>query len=163
MGAGKTSVGRVLARCLGRRFSDSDQWIFDATGKTVRQLRDEIGVEAMHRLEADHLLAALREEAPAVIAAAASVVDDARCRAALEGSGVIKVWLRASPQTLAARFDSSAHRPAFGADARQFLAEQAAAREPEFRRLSEVVVDVDNATPEEAAAAVIEKVPPALS
>jgi shikimate kinase len=157
MGAGKTSVGRVLAGRLGRPLSDSDEWILARTGTTVRELRNQMGVDAMHHLESEHLLDALEQSTPSVIAAAASVADDAACRHALARPGAVTVWLRGRPQTLAKRFDSSAHRPAFGADAQEFLAAQAASRYSEFEAISQAVVDVDEHTVEQAADAVMAK------
>ena len=157
MGAGKTSVGRILAQRLGRPLRDSDEWILEQTGRTVRRLRREIGVDGMHRFEAGHLRRALSESTPSIVAAAASIVDDPECRAALAQPGIATVWLRARPETLARRFDSSAHRPAFGEDPDRFLAAQAAARYPELEAISQVVVDVDDANPAETAEAVLTK------
>jgi shikimate kinase len=144
MGAGKTSVGRLLAKRLGWRFSDSDEEIWLTTGKTVRQLREDIGMDAMHALESDHLLTALADDVPSVICAAASAVDDERCREALSKSRVATVWLRASATTLAERFLSSGHRPAYGEDPFRFLSEQSASRAPHFEAVSRVIIDVDD-------------------
>lgn len=155
MGAGKTSVGRVLAGRLGRPLSDSDEWILAQTGRNVRELRDELGVDAMHRLESEHLLRALGESRPSVIAAAASIADDPACRQALSRPGVVTVWLRGKARTLAKRFDSSAHRPAYGDDPEKFLAAQADARNAEFEAISQVVVDVDEGSVEQTADAVL--------
>jgi shikimate kinase len=51
MGAGKTTTGRALALLLGRDWRDSDLDIETETGRTVRELRDTEGVDAMHRRE----------------------------------------------------------------------------------------------------------------
>lgn len=48
MGAGKTTVAHALGALLGRPVSDSDAAIEEATGATVRELRDRLGVDAMH-------------------------------------------------------------------------------------------------------------------
>ena len=157
MGAGKTSVGRILARRLAWPLSDSDEWILARTGETVRRLRAEIGVDAMHRLESDHLVDALADRHPSVVAAAASIADDPRARKALAAPGVVTVWLRARPATLATRFDSAAHRPAYGDDPDRFLAEQAESRYPEYEAMSQIAVDVDTTSAEDTAAAVMEK------
>lgn len=148
MGSGKTTVGIRLAERLGWPFRDSDADITGDTGRTVRTLRDELGVEAMHALEAQQLLRVLAESGPSVVAAAASVIEVAECRAAMTGSDVAVVWLRASPATLAERFGSDLHRPAFGADPATFLAEQAAVREPLYAAVGTLVLDVDGDDPE---------------
>jgi shikimate kinase len=154
MGVGKTSVGQVLARRLGWHLSDSDEEIRARTGKTVRQLRDEIGVDAMHQLEYEHLLTALAVEEPTIVCGAASIVEDAACRGALTQHGVVTVLLEATPATLSKRFLSSAHRPAYGNDPEAFLSEQRVLREPLFRAVSQIVVNVDQLTVEAAAEAI---------
>src|SRR5258707_15898480 len=88
MGAGKTTVGRALAARLGWTWRDSDATIEAATGETVRQLRDEEGVDAMHGREAAALLTALAEDPPSVISAAASVIDVPECREALSDPAI---------------------------------------------------------------------------
>jgi shikimate kinase len=101
-------------------------------------------MDAMHALESDHLLTALADDVPSVICAAASAVDDERCREALSKSRVATVWLRASATTLAERFLSSGHRPAYGEDPFRFLSEQSASRAPHFGAVSRVIIDVDD-------------------
>ncbi len=157
MGAGKSTVGRLLAARLGRPWRDSDAEIEAAAGLTVRELRDRDGVEAMHALEARHLLDALAAPEAGVISAAASVIDEPACRAALSAPAVTVIWLRASPAALARRFASAdRHRPEFGASPVTFLTEQAIRREPLLASLDPVVVDVDDIDPDEAAARAME-------
>lgn len=143
MGAGKTTVGRAVAERLGWPFRDSDADIEAATGRTVKELGEEIGVPAMHALEARQLLTALDHPVRSVVAAAASVIDVEACRRRLAAPDVVVLWLRADPATLAARFGSSAHRPAYGPDPATFLAEEARHRYPLFASLQPVVVDID--------------------
>jgi shikimate kinase len=157
MGSGKTVVGRRLAASLGWPCRDSDGEIEAATGLTVRQLRDRDGVDAMHALEARHLLDALAAPEPSVISAAASTVEVPACRAAMSDPGVAVVWLRATPETLARRFSArDRHRPEYGASPEAFLAEQAARRHPLFASLDPIVIDVDRIRPAEVAARAVE-------
>jgi shikimate kinase len=151
MGSGKTTVGRLLAGLLGWRFSDSDAEIEGTTGHDVRDLLELEGAPAMHAREADQLLHALSSEAPVVVGAAASVIDDSACRARLASGDVIVVWLRASPATLATRFRSSARRPSYGQDPAVFLAEQARVRYPLYEALGPLTIDVDAMSPQQAA------------
>jgi shikimate kinase len=157
MGSGKTTVGQRLAKRLGWAWRDSDADIEAATGLTVRELRDREGVVAMHGHESTQLLDALNSSEPSVISAAASVVDDPACRAAMTAPGVAVIWLHAEPALLATRFDSSdAHRPAYGRSTEAFLADQASEREPLLPGVHAHVIDVDDLTPDEEVARAID-------
>jgi shikimate kinase len=122
MGAGKSTVGRVLAARLHRPVADSDRDLELASGLTAEEWRDQRGTRALHAREASILLEALSMRRPAVICAAASTIERARCREALRASAAIVVWLRARPDTLAARFEREIHRPRFGSDPAAVLA-----------------------------------------
>jgi shikimate kinase len=158
MASGKTTVGRALASHLRWRFDDSDTAIQAATGLTVRELRDERGEPALREAEAAHLLRALEGSSEVVIAAAAGVVEDDRCLAALRGPGIQVVWLRASPALLAARFANEPHRPPYGDDPAAFLARQDALRSPLYASLDPLAIDVDGRTATETLATVAEAV-----
>jgi shikimate kinase len=156
MGSGKTTVGRRLAARLGWAWRDSDVDIERSTGLTVRELRDREGADAMHGREAAQLRDALATPEPNVISAAASVVDEAASRAAMTAPGVTVIWLHARPDVLAKRFDSAAHRPAYGDSPETFLADQASRREPLLAGIAAHVIDVDDITPNEAVARAME-------
>ena len=51
MGAGKTTVGRELAKALGLTFYDLDWYVESRMRKTVKQIFDEGGEEAFRRIE----------------------------------------------------------------------------------------------------------------
>ena len=134
----------MVASRLGWAICDSDEEILGTTGRTVARLQAEIGADAMHALEAAQLVFAVGRPGPTVICAAASVVENERCRSALTSPGVATVWLRASAETLAARFRSAEHRPEFGPDPRTFLDQQSSARASLFESVSRLVIDVDH-------------------
>lgn len=143
MGVGKTTVGRALATRLGRPLRDSDADIRAATGRSARQIDQERGTAELHRIEAEHLIGALGSGTPSVICAAASAIDDAECRAALAESGLILVWLRAEPASIAGWSRPDGHRRDLGPDRLARLAEQAASRYPRFEALRPFTVDVE--------------------
>ena len=156
MGTGKTTTGTILADRLGWTLRDSDPEIEALTGRTVKELRDELGTDPMHDLEAKALLNALAGDGPDVVCAAASVVDREDCSAAMHADGVVVAWLTVSPEVEAERFRSGAHRPWYGDDPAEFLARQARQREPEFRSLDPVIASTDTATAEEVADAILD-------
>jgi shikimate kinase len=145
MGTGKTTIGRALADRLGIRFDDSDAWLARSTGQKARELDEQNGTAHLHELEATHLLAAVAAPTRSVVAAAASVVEDPRCVAALEADGILVVLLRASVETLVERFGRDAHRPLHGTDPVAMFQAQTDRRGPVMERLAGFAVDVDRA------------------
>jgi shikimate kinase len=125
MGAGKTTTGRVLARHLDRPFRDCDADLEALDGRTGATIAVEDGVDRLHHLEEEVLLAALASDEPAVITGAGWVVESPRCRAAL-GQRALVVWLDLPVEGLVDRMATSSHRrPMLAADAEAVLARRA--------------------------------------
>ncbi|MGH9230509.1 MAG: shikimate kinase [Acidimicrobiales bacterium] len=165
MAVGKSTVGRGLAARVGRPFHDSDDDLAATRGVTGRALAEREGVDALHTWEAEHLLATLAATQPVVVAAAASVVDDAACLAALREPFVI--WLRAPAAVLARRLARGARaddhrRPVGDATA---IAELEVRRAGRFGRVADLTIDtvVDGVTtrPEAIVAAILPALGPA--
>ncbi|GII00771.1 shikimate kinase [Planobispora takensis] len=154
MGAGKSSVARLLAAGLGRELRDSDPDIAALyEGATAAEIVATVGKAVLHRREAAHLSEALAERPAVVIAAAASTVDTPDCRRMLKEAVV--VWLDAPPEVLAERMRSGAHRPHFERDLEAMLVKQRATRGPLFAEVADLVFDVSELTAEEVAARVL--------
>lgn len=109
MGAGKTTTGRALAERLGWQRWDSDEAIEAHAGATGAEIAARDGVEALHDLEAELFLAALDGPRPTVLSPAASVVEVARCRAALRTCTLV-AWLEAPVELLVERKAGGHHR-----------------------------------------------------
>lgn len=138
MGSGKTTVGQALAARLGRPFRDSDADLRARTGRSARDIAARDGVDALHALELAHLLDALVSDTPAVISAAASIIDTPAGRAALAAGDVRVAWLRIDPTIAARRMTGASHRPAH-----EPPAQQARRRDPWFQAAADIVVDAD--------------------
>ena len=156
MGTGKTSVGSALAAALRWPLSDSDFEIEAATGRTAREIARDDGPDAIHLEEQRHVLRALVAPAPIIVCAAASVVEFADCRAAMKERAVV-LWLRAELEVLVERFDHGGHRPQYGDDLRDMFQVQIETREPLYREIADLIVDVDSdpLTPAEISQSVI--------
>jgi shikimate kinase len=139
MGSGKTTVASRLATHWDRPLRDSDQDLRTLRGVTAAQLVDEHGREALHAWESDHLLASL-EDPRAVVAAAASAVEDPRCRVGLSHAAV--VWLDVALDELTARQASGGHRPVYDRDLTRMLSDMDARRRPLFHQVADVVVRI---------------------
>ncbi|GHH70245.1 shikimate kinase [Streptosporangium violaceochromogenes] len=154
MGSGKSSVARLLARELGRDLRDSDPDLAARYGgRTAAETFVLEGTDVLHERESRHLREALALTPPAVIAAAASVVDAPANRAALGPALVI--WLDAPASVLAERMRSGEHRPHFEPDLEAMLVRQHARRGALFAEVADLVFDVSATTPQEVVAAVI--------
>lgn len=161
MGAGKSTVARLVAARLGRPHVDTDVEVERAAGSSVREIFSTRG-EAGFRVEESRVLAAvLGGSVPVVVSVGGGAVLDDTNRAALRGAGTV-VWLRARPDTLARRVGRNADRPllAAAADATgpggpaPALARIEAQRRGLYEEVASVVIDVDDLAP----AAVVERV-----
>lgn len=157
MGAGKTTVGRLLAGRLGWPYWDSDDQVEQATGHTVAELFDAGGEPGFRSLETDALRQALAAPSDEVVSVAGGAVLDPANRRLLQRSGTV-VWLRADPATLAARLGDGAGRPLLEGDAAGALRRLDAVRRPLYGEVADVVVDVDRLTPDEVAERVLAEV-----
>jgi shikimate kinase len=109
MGAGKTTLGRALARRLGVPYEDSDDAIHARYGRPGRDLAEAHGVSWLHHLEAETLLHQLEATEPAVISAAASTVDSPECVAAMTRMAHV-CWVRVPMEELMVRVLAGEHR-----------------------------------------------------
>jgi shikimate kinase len=154
MGSGKSTVGRALAEELGWPLLDNDMLVRETTGRGGPEIFRTGGEAALHEAEREALIAAIRRPAPAVITAAASVVDEARLRSMLLHVGTV-VWLRAAVETIVDRIDANAGAGR-RSDARDvaLLEERAAHRAPLYTEVADAVVDVDGRTVDELVVAI---------
>lgn len=151
MGSGKTTVGRIVAERSKRPFVDSDEIIEGREGRTVREIWRSDGERAFRVLETAALSDALDDDTPSVIAAAGGVVLSDANRVALDAADALVVWLRADPGLLVSRAARADHRPLLDEDPAEALRWMAEAREPLYRDVADVVVDIGLRTPGEIA------------
>lgn len=146
MGAGKSTVGHLLADRLECPYYDSDAQVESTTGRTVPEIFAEDGEAAFRRAESAALRQALAGDGSVVVSVAGGAVVDPANRALLRRSGRV-VWLRARPATLAARVGDGAGRPLLAGDPATVLARLEAERRPLYAEVADDVVDVDELAP----------------
>ena len=149
-GAGKSTVGPLLAAALSLPFADLDAQIEHEAGKSISDLFAAEGEEAFRAREA----AAVQRLAPgprSVITLGGGAVTRRAVRHAVRRSGHL-IWLRAPVETLAARVGNAASRPLLAGDAQGRLAMLAAEREPLYARLADALIEA-TFSPEDVAAA----------
>lgn len=145
MGAGKTSVGKLLARRLGKTFFDCDQEIERATGVRIPVIF-EIEGEAGFRVRERRMLAELTQRSDAVLATGGGAVLAAENRAALRQHGTV-VYLCASPQDLWRRTKHDRNRPLLQTpNPLAKLTELFSERDPLYREVAHLTIDTGNQT-----------------
>jgi shikimate kinase len=154
MGAGKTTVGRLLAERLGWAYLDSDAQVTRTTGRTVPEIFTEDGETAFRAEETKALTAAVSGPDPMVVSVAGGAVLSEDNRDLLARSGVV-VWLRARPETLAKRVGDGAGRPLLGGDPGTALTALYEVRRPLYDSVASVIVDVDELSAEQVAERVL--------
>jgi shikimate kinase len=143
MGAGKTSVGRLLARRLGKTFYDCDHEVERATGVRIPVIF-EIEGEAGFRARESRMLSELCVTKGVVLATGGGAVLNPENRKVLSDCGTV-VYLRASPHELYQRTRHDRNRPLLQTpDPLAKLSELYAERDPLYREVAEVVVDTGN-------------------
>jgi len=132
MGAGKTSIGRRLAKRLGLTFRDADHEIEAAAGMSVEDIFAQHGEAAFRDGERKVIARLLREGAPQVLATGGGAFMNAETRARIEESG-ISIWLKADLDVLMERVSRRGHRPLLKtADPRATMQHLLAEREPHY-------------------------------
>ena len=143
MGAGKTSVGKLLARRLGKTFVDSDHEIERATGVRIPVIF-EIEGEAGFRARECRMLAELALRSGVVVATGGGAVIHEENRRVLVEHGIV-VYLRASPHDLWQRTRHDRNRPLLQtADPLAKLTSLFNERDPLYREVADVIVDTGN-------------------
>lgn len=140
MGAGKTTVGRQLAKRLGRTFFDSDHEIEARTGVRIPTIFEIEGEEGFRKREA-HTIAELTAERDIILATGGGVVLNPDNRKRLHESGWV-VYLNVPPRLLYERTRHDRNRPLLRVpNPLAKLEELHSARDPLYREIAHLVVD----------------------
>lgn len=140
MGAGKTTVGRQLAKRLGRSFLDSDHEIVARTGVPIPTIFEIEGEEGFRRREAQ-TISEVTEACDIVLATGGGVVLNPDNRRRLHETGWV-VYLNVPPVLLYERTRHDRNRPLLNVpDPMARLEELYAERDPLYREVAHFVVD----------------------
>jgi shikimate kinase len=162
MGAGKSTVGRLLAERIGWKFLDLDTHIECVTGKSAKELFADLGEAGFRRLESQVFAEALRQ-AEVIIAPGGAVIDKSENQAALASSqGSYTIFLDAPFETLIARcikqeqLERATYRPLLHQEA--IARARYDARRVLYAAHAQSRVDVADATPQEVLQHILEAI-----
>lgn len=142
MGAGKSAVGRQLARTLRMTFVDSDDEIEARTGVDIAFIFEKEGEAGFRRREA-RIIDELTQRQGLVLATGGGAVIDADTRSHLGARGYV-VYLKTSVDQQLERTRRGRERPLLaGGDSRQILEDLMTERDALYREIADLVVSTD--------------------
>jgi len=155
MGAGKTTVARILGERLGASVADLDAMIEAEEGRPIASLFAAEG-EAWFRRRERELLARVLRDGIEVVACGGGIVTDPDARSALREKCRV-VWLEVTPETAAERVGATAHvRPKLAGDTpERRLAVLRSERDTLYGATAHLRIPTDGRTPDAVADAVL--------
>lgn len=142
MGAGKSTIGKRLARTLGLEFYDSDRELERRTGVDIPVIFEYEGEEGFRRRE-KAMIDELTAQEGVVLATGGGAVLDPENRKHLAGRGTV-VYMQTSVDRQYERTRHDTSRPLLQTEnPRERLAEIAAEREPLYREIADIIVSTD--------------------
>jgi shikimate kinase len=147
MGAGKTTVGRLLAVKLGIPFTDSDHVIEARAGKPIPTIFADDGEPAFRQLEHE-VIAELVHGEDIVLAVGGGAATHEGTRALLATAAVPVVYLRVSYAVAMNRVGGDRGRPML---ARPDVAQLHTDRDPLYAQAATLIIEAAHRSPEELA------------
>ncbi|MEQ8954314.1 MAG: shikimate kinase AroK [Gammaproteobacteria bacterium] len=142
MGAGKTTIGRVLAEEQGKEFFDSDREIEASTGADIPWIFDVEGEGGFRNREL-RMINRLSRQSNIVLATGGGAVLASKNRNRLKKRGIV-VYLRATIRQQVDRTARDKNRPLLQTpDPEQKIRELMAIREPLYLEIADIIVDTN--------------------
>ncbi|MBD3610069.1 MAG: shikimate kinase AroK [Gammaproteobacteria bacterium] len=140
MGAGKTTIGKILAKALNKSFVDSDREIESHTGATIPLIFELEGEEGFRRRESE-MIDELTQKHDLVLATGGGAVLKLENRKVLRERGTV-IYLRASVDQLLERTRMDKNRPLLQTeDPRAKLEELMQERDPLYKDVADIIID----------------------
>ncbi len=170
-GAGKTTVGTLLAQCMGAEFQDLDLELarrFAAAGESTGELLSRVGEESFREFEAQALAACLEHPGPLVLATGGGALLRPANRASLTEHSYC-VWLQADPGELSRRIaaedlaggaSGGSTRPSLtGLEPAEEMKRLARERAAHYAAVADLACETEGRAPEIIAAEIFSKLP----
>ncbi|MFB9886410.1 shikimate kinase AroK [Balneatrix alpica] len=156
MGAGKTTIGRLLSQSLGMTFMDSDKVIEERAGANIPWIFDVEGEEGFRRRE-EQTIDELTQQSGIILATGGGAVTREANRKVLGQRGVV-IYLHATVEQQIERTAKDKNRPLLQtANPAEVLNRLFAQRDPLYRELATLIINTDRRSPRSVVNEIIKK------
>ncbi|MBL6734759.1 MAG: shikimate kinase AroK [Shewanellaceae bacterium] len=156
VGAGKSTIGRHLAKMLHLDFFDSDQEIEQRTGADISWVFDVEGEDGF-RLRESGVIDELSEKQGIVLATGGGSVESREVRNRLSARGIV-VYLDTTIDKQVVRTQKDKRRPLLQVDnPREVLEHLAVVRNPYYEEIADVIIRTDDQSAKVVASHIIDK------
>lgn len=159
-GAGKSTVGALVAERLAVAVRDTDRAVEEAAGRSISDIFVLDGEAEFRRLEATEVERALREEG-GVVALGGGAVMTPQTRQLLEGHVVVFLDVGIADASKRIGFDRS--RPLLAVNPRASWVQMMKVRRPVYEEVATMVVDTAGRTAEDVADEIVRRLDPAVT
>ncbi|MDB4838172.1 shikimate kinase, partial [Marinomonas sp.] len=159
MGAGKTTIGRLVSQLMGKEFYDLDKIIEDNAGADIPWIFEKEGEDGFRKRETQALASLVQSDKEnCVLATGGGVIMREENRIILNEAPVV-VYLYASVAQQLYRTSKSAHRPLLQkGDPKETLKKLFEIRDPLYRSVATLVVETDSRHPKTIANKVLDAI-----
>ncbi|MFL2963904.1 MAG: shikimate kinase [Methylophilaceae bacterium] len=141
MGAGKTTIGKLLSNKLGYDFVDLDKIIEEKSGVKINTIFEIEGEAGFREREFQVLRDSIKKE-KVIISTGGGIVTNDKSRAQLIKHNVFIIYLKANLETLFSRLKNDNSRPILNVDNKEQMIERILhEREPQYQDLADMTVD----------------------
>jgi len=157
---GKTTVGKMVAQFLRRKFVDTDVLIEERAGQSIAEIVKEEGWPGFRQREKETIKELTQEHDLVIAVGGGAVLDEENVRY-LKQNGIL-IWLKASPETICNRLNqdkkTDSQRPSLtGKEVTAEIEEVLKQRLPIYQKVADIEIDTEKYSLEEIVKLVIKK------
>ena len=156
MGAGKSTVGKVLSTSLGYKFIDIDELIEEKSNKKITDIFSELGEDHFRNLETESLMDLSKDNTNAVISTGGGIVLKPVNFKIIESSGT-SIYLKTGINSIWDRIKDDTGRPLLKVDSPYEKARDLLEGRREHYEKADIVVETDNLSPREISDIIIKQ------